>query len=511
MDAPDPASTTPSATVAASAVLCACFAMAYFVVRPAEDAVILYDYARNLAQAGVITFGQADFPIEGATDFLWMVTIAGFSALGIDEYVAALALSAVGAVVLVRLLGAHTGPWVAAAAILATPFAYSSGAGFSTLAFSAAFAFCLQQWLEGASRRFWLAVLFLCLLRPDGVVWALVPCAQMLLRALREKRWTTVRDATVYLVVPGVVYFVGRALYFGEWLPLPFLVKSSSPRDVGPFFGDSFVPVLSVALPALGVALASRHRETIARVAAVVAVPTLFYLGMKLEQNLGNRFIAPMFFGTALLLAVRSAHLSMAFMGLVALVSAATTVGTALHLADSRNERVFELSKELAAHRGGKMAVTEAGRLAYYSRWVTHDTWGLNTPRYAKRLITDGDLRRERYDLIVMHCDLDMLKTRHEGDASRSWHNQCVVLTEFVKAGGYDVYLAPFLRTERLSSRVKRMLGRPGEACPRYDIYAVRRDSPRRDHVAKILRRHAGVPYSPGMHTDGDRLCLDGP
>ena len=52
------------------------FALSYVYVVPAEDAVILYEYAKNLAQTGLITYGVASVPIEGATDFLWMVVIA---------------------------------------------------------------------------------------------------------------------------------------------------------------------------------------------------------------------------------------------------------------------------------------------------------------------------------------------------------------------------------------------------------------------------------------------------
>ena len=58
------------------------FTLSYVYVVPAEDAVILYEYAKNLAQTGLITYGGASVPIEGATDFLWMVVIAFFKSIG---------------------------------------------------------------------------------------------------------------------------------------------------------------------------------------------------------------------------------------------------------------------------------------------------------------------------------------------------------------------------------------------------------------------------------------------
>lgn len=66
------------------------FALSYAYVVPAEDAVILYEYAKNFAQSGLITYGGASHPIEGATDFLWMVVIAFFKVLGINEFGTAL-------------------------------------------------------------------------------------------------------------------------------------------------------------------------------------------------------------------------------------------------------------------------------------------------------------------------------------------------------------------------------------------------------------------------------------
>jgi hypothetical protein len=67
-------------------VLSPLFLMAYFFTIPGEDSVILYEYAKNLAEKGVITYANAGSPIEGATDFLWMLFIAFMKVLGVDEF-----------------------------------------------------------------------------------------------------------------------------------------------------------------------------------------------------------------------------------------------------------------------------------------------------------------------------------------------------------------------------------------------------------------------------------------
>lgn len=69
-----------------SACILYAFVWARWQVAPAEDAVILYEYARTWAATGVISYGGAGVPIEGATDFLWMALIAGLKALQVDEF-----------------------------------------------------------------------------------------------------------------------------------------------------------------------------------------------------------------------------------------------------------------------------------------------------------------------------------------------------------------------------------------------------------------------------------------
>ena len=86
---------------------------------------------------------------------------------------------------------------------------------------------------------------------------------------------------------------------------------------------------------------------------------------------------------------------------------------TAYRVAMSSNENIYFLAKDLKQIHG-KMLITEAGRLTYYSDWRSDDSWGLNTPKYAHRLITSEDVRRGNYDLIVAHCGLGLLDPKHD-------------------------------------------------------------------------------------------------
>ena len=57
------------------------FAIAYYVSAnfiPNEDALILYRYAENFSETGIISYNLNSERAEGATDFLWMIILSIF-------------------------------------------------------------------------------------------------------------------------------------------------------------------------------------------------------------------------------------------------------------------------------------------------------------------------------------------------------------------------------------------------------------------------------------------------
>lgn len=61
-----------------------------------EDAYILYRYADMFNKGYGITYYPNASPIEGATDFLWLIMIIGISKLGFDIGTSAIILNSVG-------------------------------------------------------------------------------------------------------------------------------------------------------------------------------------------------------------------------------------------------------------------------------------------------------------------------------------------------------------------------------------------------------------------------------
>lgn len=489
-------------------ILLPLFILAYQFAIPAEDAVILYEYAKNLAGNGVITYGGAGTPIEGATDFLWMLCIAAFKRIGFPEFSSSLLLNFVGVIILIVLVKSRKAKFMMVMGLLTTAYLYSSLLGFSTIFFSVVYCWCLYLALNKKSGLYF-SILILCLIRPDGVVWG---AGLVLFRVLtaQEKiaRKKEMMEFATHLLIPGLIYFLWRAWYFSEWLPLPFLVKASGHRDLFVFWIQSLKAVAIALIPALLTIFFVQDRGVYSkRLFIYFALPCLFYSVMQLEQNIGNRFLAPIFFGSMLLLSYEIKLFPLvAFAFVSALLSIPTTTLTIKDILDSADENTYYISRELSGLEG-KMLVTEAGRLAYYSNWLTHDSWGLNTPKYAHNPITNSDLREGDYNLIVGHCRLNLLKQavpEHVYE-NKTWENQCKVLISYVQSANYNVFLVPFLKenSSRISLRKFLGLGSYDLARRRYDLFAISPTYENSFALENLLTSHGGIRYSPSSVSFG--------
>lgn len=470
-------------------------------VQPAEDAVILYEYAKTWAVSGLISYGGAAFPIEGATDFLWMALIAGMKIFHVDEFHSSLALNGVAAVFLLWSVGGGLARFMMLLGLFLTPYLYASVGGFSALFFSAAFVLLIDQ-INKPAQRFYLAALLLCLIRPDGVAWAL---AAFVWRAGGVSRGSSNMwrheglVALTCFIVPGVLYFICRWLYFDEFLPLPFLVKASGHRDWWVFFSSSAKEILPAVVPGVFALLAWRRPSPRWFYwMLLVLVPACFYASVRLEQNIGNRFLAPMFFGLLhLLLAERAVRPAMVFLATSVYAIWPLTMLTIADLVQSRNENVFSIAQSLASYPG-RMLTTEAGRLAYYSGWSVDDSWGLNTPKYARHGIHESDLSHGRpYDVIVGHCEINLYQAgqRWAVGPEKSWGNQCRTMANRVRAGDYALYLVPYsdVHSPDARKRIRRaskFVDATVPGCLRHDVYAVRKGFQFSTQVESILTSH---------------------
>ncbi|WP_047489710.1 hypothetical protein [Terriglobus sp. TAA 43] len=421
---------------------------------PAEDAVILHTYSRNLAQHGLISFNPAGPPAEGATDFLWMLYIALVMKLGTSAEIAtavANVLSAAGLAWALLRLAKVRWSFLAGLAVIGSvallPQIQSALTGFSVLPFG--FGLVLLVLFSEEDRDVPLAIgaLLLCLFRPDGVVFAVPLLIRQYLKQPTARKLAI--DAGVF-VIPGLIYFLWRWHYFGLFFPLPFYVKSDTHRILGLYepSNKQIFPYLIFSVAVLCLAVWKRlTRPVITLLIAVFLVPTLFYLRMRLDQNWNGRFYfyLPLVAAAVLAIMWHQLQISRRSIALCIVVAYAVTL--------ARPERFgvamsYEYQSDLRARRAlardmdrpelhGTLLISETGVIPFYSRWTAYDPWGLNTAEFAQHLIQPSAVGALRPDVIALHAP-DCAVRVQDARQARSWDNMLVnVQTGIAQDGTY--------------------------------------------------------------------------
>jgi arabinofuranosyltransferase len=426
--------------LAALLVLIAWYARAHVDLgeRSEEDAAMLLRYSEHLARGFGIVWNIGERPVDGATDFLFMVLVAGLHRLGVslEDAAAGIGLAAHTATALVLFLGLRRrlGASPALALVPSVFFALGPGlrhlaAGYGTPLFTL---LALLAWLPalelvraGASlaRPAWafaVAALLLGLARPEGVFLG----GFMLLAALAVRSGAGAREivtpyALVYLTL-GLGYFVWHWTYFGHSLPNPFYAKGEGAPHWHSFrmsWRDLWrlTSPLGVLLP-LGLFFRASRRVALVALLPVVAFACLWVL-ISDEANYAMRFRAPLVplvlvGATAALqaLAARGPRLHPAWAYVLAL-AAAGALGALQHGrydgTAPRRMGLYDAAVMLReyAPRGFTLVTTEAGLLPLHSRWRAVDAWGLNDSWIAHHGgITEEYLDRYRPELIVFHA-----------------------------------------------------------------------------------------------------------
>jgi hypothetical protein len=426
--------------------------------QPEEDAFILFRYVNNLVAGHGVVFNPGDVHAEGATDFLWMLLLGGLAALGLDAAVGAVVLNAVGAglatAILFRVVAASPATRLARSAwfiLLPIVVLSSSGAsagygGFSSMLYAAGALLAIHLGLElPVTKLLWLPPLALALglFRPDGV---LLGAGVAAIGGVRAWRSSSVRPYLLSLgavTLVGAGYFVWRLHYFGLALPLPLYVKARAgePEKLAqlpallqwpfarlPGLGANLHwftaggALAAIAVAAVSSLLLLRRERSLGPWPArlLPALPCLaLWAGLCLAyqiQNVDWRFQAPL----------HLAALYFAFRGVRAITTrriVAPAVGTALlavAMAGSIWVGWIRAVRQLHPERGGyldtfaarlgealppgtRIALTEAGRLPFWTEAQVMDTIGLNTPETAVRPVSLEVLERFHPHIVFFH------------------------------------------------------------------------------------------------------------
>jgi hypothetical protein len=237
----------------AALAACAAFLVAHalwsgFVT---DDAYISFVFSRNLAEHGQLVFNLGD-RVEGFTNFLWTVLIAGAMALGLPPEPTSIALGVgFGVATLVVTLrwmehigGGPSGWDLLPAALLALSagFACWSSGGLETQLFTFLVAFALYACCRADAEPRWFrragaALALAAMTRPEGLlVVAVVGAHRLAWNLARERRIVPTRGelelAAAFLAL-WAPYFAWRWWYYGFPFPNTYYVKAAGDAPPG--------------------------------------------------------------------------------------------------------------------------------------------------------------------------------------------------------------------------------------------------------------------------------------
>jgi tetratricopeptide (TPR) repeat protein len=274
-----------------------------------DDAFISFRYAHNLASGQGLVFNPGFERVEGYSNFLWVVVLAAFDALGARPEHVAPVLSLLLTVALWGLVARASLRWIpggtwklvallpAAWLALTRSVAVWSTSGLETRLFEVlvvAGVFRLIDDLAAAGDRQgwrtpWGAVLLALavLTRPDGMLIA--ACAMgMAAAVLAMRRRLRLADVAAHALVFGAIvgaHLVFRHAYYGDWVPNTYYAKigGRSWWDMGAAYLACFVieyaAWLWVPLLLVGVAgFLKDERAEVPLLAASVVLPHVVYV-----------------------------------------------------------------------------------------------------------------------------------------------------------------------------------------------------------------------------------------
>ena len=386
----------------------------------AEDAFISFRFAHNLADGLGPIWNPGEPPVEGYTNFLWVLVSALLLSLRLDPALGSQVLgvaASLGTLLYTHRCGVRLLGWSSAAALapclflaLSGPFATWAGGGMETnlfglLLLAGVYHFALY-WRDARRPDLFAcfaALLLAMLTRPEGMlVYALL--LGVAVWASRGRRSATLRDfAAPVLLSLGLfgVYFAWRWSYYGHPLPNTFYAKTGGStaqyaRGAGYVFfflkhyGLPWLPLLLVAAwrraKASGGSRAGLSEASVgdippARIllvacAAIVAAYTLYIAWVGGDYMAMYRFFVPILPFAYLLLGAAVARSMSALPGesplarsWVAGSFAVAVLGTLVHSTPLERSLFAAPPQMHGNHRGVEYECRAAARLTVIGRF----------------------------------------------------------------------------------------------------------------------------------------------
>lgn len=349
----------------------------------------------------------------------------------------------------------------------------------------------------------WAVVMLLCgLTRPEGNIYNFfLICTYFLINAAKFRMVIAPSAIVIFIVyaLPGISYFLWRFDYFGHLWPLPFYVKGLYAESALDKFSDNILksavhllfPLMALGLTFLFPRGTQGKFNLSAKMAVSVILFLVFYMFMGLSQNIVFRFQYPIFILLLFLAVYRmgewitlpNSRCALPFLIIFPLAALWFSV-SAIPIPDAKDE-VIALGKDLEplARQGRTLAVSEAGRLPYFSKWRTLDSYGLNDPTVVK-----GDLDFAYWK--SFSPDLVMIRA--------GWDIYANAVPDKYSSGNRKVFME-FLRKDSFYELIAVVDGirRTGSVNKDYrNLYFVSKESPAYQDIRTSLENIPGTKYS---------------
>ncbi len=405
------------------------FAFQHYVV---DDAYITFRYAKNALATGHVTWNPGERPVEGYSNFLWLVLSYGALRVGADPLLVSKVVSAlmlVASAFVVRRLAARAGAGVLGArfavlVFLALPaFAFWAMSGLESISVVLFSLLYLEAYDDEVARgrlpaRSTLWATLLLLSRPETPLFLLLVALPSLRSPGRgERRSLAILVGGVALA--GAPYFAWKLHAFGTLLPNTLSAKAR-PMSGFKLVVDAYRFVFPFLLPAVLVLARGGHRLH-RQIWIAFAGYTLAALNVTPHVAHYLRFFLPVLGGVtvaagcsieSLVRGVDDARLRQRVLAGVAL---ATFVFLLVPMFEMRTYAENEARGYAHAHipvgqllaraygHDDVLAASDCGLVPYESGMRTIDIWGLTDRRIATHGFDRDYVMSQEPDVVVVH------------------------------------------------------------------------------------------------------------
>jgi hypothetical protein len=270
-----------------------------------DDAYISFRYVRNVVQGQGLVYNPGE-RVEGYTNFLWVILLVPFAALGLDLALVSVALTLLcmcATVALTAHLVRRCWPepgrlgFPIASAVLALNYVVASygTSGLETMLGALLVLWAVERAQGGAAFSAGLLAILATMTHPDHAIFYAALAATFL---LSPARWRLIARFSVPFVGLYVPYFAWRWAYYGDFFPNTYYAKSASLfyfQQGFRYLGVSgFSAGLWVALPSALVGIIYFRRLYLARFTAIAAPLFLLYVAKIGGDFMLGRLLLPL-------------------------------------------------------------------------------------------------------------------------------------------------------------------------------------------------------------------------